>query len=86
MPNRDSYRNKAKACIEAIAALRDPTGRLAMLEVARGYMKLADHAAAQQERSTPGSEQDRPRQGKQELERFCSTLRSVLLGPDDRGS
>jgi hypothetical protein len=86
MPSRDNYRTKAKACVEATQAMRDPTERLAMLQVAESYMKLANRAAASHERGTPRRAQNDLRPEKPELERFCSTLRSVLAGPDDRES
>jgi hypothetical protein len=79
MPSRDHYRNKAKACVEASEAMRDPAERLAMLQVAQSYLKLASRpAAAGHEHGT--------RTEKRELERFCSALRSVLTCPDEQGS
>ena len=83
MPTRDTYRDKAKACLEASEAMRDPTKRLTMLQVAQGYLKLADHATVRQDRGTAPRD---PHPETREAERFGNTLRSVLARPDDRGS
>jgi hypothetical protein len=38
------YRKKAEECLRAAKRMRDPAERIEMLGIARGYMKLADHA------------------------------------------
>ena len=86
MPSRDNYRSKAKACLDAGEATRDPKERLAMLQVAQGYLKLADHAAARHDRGAAPREQRDMHPEKREVERFGNTLRSVLARRDDRGS
>lgn len=38
------YRKKAEECLRVADRMRDPTDRIEMLGIARGYMSLADHA------------------------------------------
>jgi hypothetical protein len=52
MPNRESYRKKAVACLEAAEGIRDAVHRAAMLQVAKGYMKLAEYIGARHERGS----------------------------------
>jgi hypothetical protein len=85
MASRDHYRNKAKACFEA-ESMRDPMERLAMLQVAQSYLKLANCPAAGHEHGTRRPAHDPPHSEKRELERFCSALRSIPACPDERAS
>jgi hypothetical protein len=84
MPTRDAYRKKADACLKATEAMRDPTERLAMLQMAQGYLKLANRAGAPRERSATPREQGEPRAEKRDLERFGSALRDILGRADDQ--
>ncbi len=43
MPDREAYRKKAQECVASAESMRDPVERAAMLQIAHGYMTLADH-------------------------------------------
>jgi hypothetical protein len=44
LDRRERYRNKARQCAAAAGALRQITERVAVLQLAQSWMKLADHA------------------------------------------
>ena len=46
MPSRDEYREKAKACVAQAELIDDPYGRVAMLAIARAYLRLAERIVA----------------------------------------
>jgi hypothetical protein len=50
LTQRELYHRKANACVQAAEKMRDPQQRVAMLEIAQDYMKLAYHVAARHER------------------------------------
>lgn len=58
MPSLQPYRDKALACIAAAETMRDPVSRSAMLQVAHGYIRLAEHLATWRDLETNGRPSD----------------------------
>jgi hypothetical protein len=52
MSNRETYQNKALACLEAAEKMSDPKERDAMVAVACDYMKLADQSRSAAAKTT----------------------------------
>jgi hypothetical protein len=46
MSNAQSYRNKAAECLTIAERTSDPIERIELLQIARGYLRLADHVTA----------------------------------------
>jgi hypothetical protein len=49
---RSQYLNKANDCADAAKKARDPAERVALLQVSRCFIVLADYVAARQEHGT----------------------------------
>lgn len=49
---RQSYRDKARCCVETAQGLSDPAERVVMLGIARDYISLADHVERRHDRNT----------------------------------
>jgi hypothetical protein len=47
LDRRERYRNNARRCAAAAIALRQTSERVAILQIAQSWMKLADHTAEQ---------------------------------------
>lgn len=84
MPSRNTYREMADACLKATETMRDPAERLAMLQMAQGYLKLASRSRARGEQGTAHHKQGEPHPENREAERFGSALRRVLGRANDR--
>jgi hypothetical protein len=54
VPSNEEYRGKALECMAAAEATVDPRERLALLEIAQSWMKLAKYVAARN--GLPGDE------------------------------
>ncbi len=54
----EDYRDRALQCLEAADKVSDPGERLALLEIAQSWMKLAKHVASRNGGSTPPSEKE----------------------------
>ena len=52
MASHDDYRDKALKCMAAAEAAADPRERLALLEIAQSWMKLAKYVAGR--KGAPG--------------------------------
>jgi hypothetical protein len=50
MPARDEYREKAVDCVASAEFMLYPAERAAMLQIAHGYIMLADHVGRHSER------------------------------------
>lgn len=49
----DEYRDKALECLDAADRVSDPQERLALLELAQSWMRLAKHVATRNGALTP---------------------------------
>ena len=49
---RSRYLDKAKACADAAERAREPAERIALLQLSRCYVRLADYVATREERGT----------------------------------
>ena len=55
---RENYRQKAAECAEAAEGASDATERLALLEIAQVWLRLADHAPSEGEPQLPLHDRD----------------------------
>jgi hypothetical protein len=51
-----SYRNKAVECLTIAERTSDPIERIELLQIARGYLRLADHVTASHARALTNME------------------------------
>jgi hypothetical protein len=58
MPPEDEYRRNAVECARLAAELLDPESKLAMLNMAQAWARLAEHAVKKNE--TPPSSSEQP--------------------------
>jgi hypothetical protein len=52
------YRNKAAECLTIAERTSDPIERIELLQIARGYLRLADHVTASYARARTNIEVD----------------------------
>jgi hypothetical protein len=52
------YRNKAAECLTIAERTSDPIERIELLQIARGYLRLADHVTASYARAQTNIEVD----------------------------
>jgi hypothetical protein len=52
MSGHDDYRQKAETCIALAELTRSPEERASLLQIAQGYLKLADMVAKRREDAT----------------------------------
>jgi hypothetical protein len=53
----EDYRDKALQCLAAADHISDPKERLALLEIAQSWMRLAKHVASRESGSAPPDEE-----------------------------